>query len=41
MDMQAGQCGSQMGTDNDEQLGRIYVFYHEAPSGKYVPRAVF
>jgi tubulin beta len=27
--------------DNDAQLGCIYVFYHEAPSGNYVPRAVF
>jgi len=26
--------------DNDAQLGRINVFYHEAPGGKYVPRAV-
>ena len=22
--------------DNDAQLGRINVFYHEAPGGKYV-----
>jgi tubulin beta len=27
--------------DNDAQLDRIYVFYHEASGGKYVPRAVF
>ena len=27
--------------DNDTQLGRINVFYHEASSGKYVPRTVF
>jgi tubulin beta len=27
--------------DNDAQLGRINVFYYEASSGKYVPRAVF
>jgi tubulin beta len=27
--------------DNDAQLGRINVFYYEAPGGKYVPRAVF
>jgi tubulin beta len=26
--------------DNDAQLGRIKVFYHEASGGKYVPRAV-
>jgi tubulin beta len=26
--------------DNDAQLGRINSFYHEAPGGKYVPRAV-
>jgi tubulin beta len=26
--------------DNDAQLGRISVFYHEALDGKYVPRAV-
>jgi hypothetical protein len=25
---------------NDAQLDRIYVFYHEASGGKYVPRAV-
>jgi len=28
-------CGN-----NDAHLGRINVFYHEAPGGKYVPRAV-
>jgi hypothetical protein len=58
--MQAGQCGSQIGTevwemlcdengiggggeycgDNNAQLGRINVFYHEALGGKYVPCAV-
>jgi tubulin beta len=27
--------------DNDAQLGRISVFYHEASGGTYVPRAVF
>jgi tubulin beta len=27
--------------DNDAQLGRINVLYHEASGGKYVPRAVF
>jgi tubulin beta len=27
--------------DDDAQLGRINVIYHEASSGKYVPRAVF
>jgi tubulin beta len=26
--------------DNDAQLGRINVFYHEASGDKYVPRAV-
>ena len=26
--------------DNDAQLRRINVFYHEASGGKYVPRAV-
>jgi tubulin beta len=26
--------------DNDVQLGRINVFYHEASGGNYVPRAV-
>jgi tubulin beta len=26
--------------DNDAQLGRINVFYHEASGGKYVPRTV-
>jgi tubulin beta len=58
--MQAGQCGSQMGTkfqkvlcdehviggdgeycgDNDAQLDRIKVFYHDASGDKYVPRTV-
>ena len=61
MHLQAGQCGSQMGSyfkkmfcdkhgiggdgeyfgDNDAQLGRIIVLYHEAWGEKYVPRAVF
>ena len=27
--------------DNDAQLGRIILFYHEASGGKFVPRAVF
>jgi tubulin beta len=27
--------------DNDAQLGRINVLYHEASGDKYVPRAVF
>jgi tubulin beta len=27
--------------DNDAQLGRINVLYHEASGGSYVPRAVF
>ena len=27
--------------DNDAQLGRVNVFYHEASGHKYVPRAVF
>jgi hypothetical protein len=26
--------------DNDSQLGRINVLYHEALSGKYVPHAI-
>jgi tubulin beta len=26
--------------DNDAQLDRISVFYHEASGGKYVPRTV-
>jgi tubulin beta len=26
--------------DNDAQLGRINVIYHEASGGKYVPRAI-
>jgi tubulin beta len=26
--------------DNDAQLGRINVFYHEASGGKYAPRTV-
>jgi tubulin beta len=28
------------GDDNDAQLDRINVLYHEASGGKYVPRAV-
>jgi hypothetical protein len=27
--------------DNDAQLGRINVFYHEASGGTYVPRTEF
>jgi tubulin beta len=27
--------------DNDAQVDRIDVFYHEASGSKYVPRAVF
>ena len=27
--------------DNDAQLGRINVFYHEASGSKYVPRTMF
>ena len=27
--------------DNDAQLGRINIFYHEASGSKYVPCAVF
>jgi tubulin beta len=27
--------------DNDAQLGRLCVFYYEAPGGKYAPCAVF
>ena len=27
--------------DNDAQLGRINLFYHEAAGGKYVPHTVF
>jgi hypothetical protein len=27
-------------SDNDRHLDPINVFYHEAPGGKYVPRAV-
>jgi tubulin beta len=30
------KCG-----DNDAQLGRINVFYHEESGGRYVPRTVF
>ena len=35
-----GSDGGYFG-DNDAQLDRIRVFYHEASGGKYVPRAVF
>ena len=28
-------------SDNDAQLDRVNVFYHEASGGKYIPRAVF
>jgi tubulin beta len=35
-----GIGGSGEYCDNDAQLGRINVFYHEASGGKYVPRAV-
>jgi tubulin beta len=28
-------------SSNDAQLGRIDVFYHEAPGGTFVPRTVF
>jgi tubulin beta len=34
-----GDSGKYSG-ENDAQLGRINVLYHEASSGKYVPRAV-
>jgi tubulin beta len=27
--------------DNNAQLDRTTVLYHEAPGGRYVPRAVF
>jgi tubulin beta len=27
--------------ENETQLGRINVFYHEASGGKHVPRAYF
>jgi tubulin beta len=27
--------------DNDSQIGRINLLYHEALGSKYVPRAVF
>jgi hypothetical protein len=37
-----GICGDgEYCGDNDAQLGRINVFYHEAAGGKYVPRTVF
>jgi tubulin beta len=42
--MQAGQCdehgiggGGEYYGDNDAQLDRINVFYHEASDGKYFP----
>jgi tubulin beta len=31
--------GGEYRGDNDAQLDRINVFYHEASGGKYVPRA--
>ena len=34
-----GSDGEYFG-DNDAQLGRVNVFYHEASVGRYVPRAV-
>jgi tubulin beta len=34
-----GGSGEYFG-DNEEQLGRINVLYHEALGGKYVPRSV-
>jgi tubulin beta len=34
-------CDGEYYGDNDAQLGRINVFYHEAPGDKYVPRTVF
>ena len=35
-----GGDGEYCGDDNDAQLDRIDVFYHEASGGKYVPRTV-
>jgi tubulin beta len=39
-DIDIGGDGEYCG-DDDAQLGRINVFYHEAYGGKYVPRAMF
>ena len=39
-DEQGTGCGGEYFGDNDAQLGRINVLYHEASGGKYVPRAV-
>jgi tubulin beta len=36
-----GGGGGEHRGDNETQLGRISVLYHEASGGKYVPRAVF
>jgi hypothetical protein len=33
-------CVGECFGDNDAQLGRIIVFFHEASGGKYVPRAL-
>jgi len=33
-------CGGEFCGDNDAQIERIHVFYHEASGGKNVPRAV-
>jgi hypothetical protein len=35
-----GICGGEYCGDNNVQLGRISVCYHEASGGKYVPHAV-
>jgi len=35
-----GGGGGEHCGDNDAQLGRINVIYHEASGGKYVPRTV-
>jgi tubulin beta len=32
-------CDGEYFGENDAQLGRIGVFFHEASEGKYVPRA--
>jgi tubulin beta len=34
-------CGGEFCGDNDAQIERIHVFYHEASGGKYVARADF
>jgi hypothetical protein len=34
-------CNGEYCGGNDAQLGRINVLYHEAPGGKYAPRAEF